>query len=309
MGIQNIMRNQEKGYDIRSITELVGITPLRLRAWENRYQLVTPKRSKTGRRIYSEADLVKLQKIIKLLNQGLAIGQVKNLLESNEEAKIINHNKKTQNQWERYATATMDAIAKFDIDTLDDVYNESTANYPFDLVLTKLIKPIFVTLGENWHQRNSGIAQEHFFSTYIRNKIGSRILHLSAQKKTRKQLLLLACLPNEEHEMGLLFFGLHAMENGFKCLMLGTNLPLSELQHAIHSSKPVLAILYGSIDPKLCDELKKLAKNTQTIISIVDKENMSEKKLKVPEGTFLLSEDFNIAIKSIRKIIGKKTRG
>jgi|GEM_PF-715697 len=303
------MSNNEKEYDIRSITELTGINPIRLRAWENRHQLITPERSKSGRRIYTKKDLIKLQDIIKLLNQGFAIGQIKNLLDSQETKQTIHHATSLQNQWEGYNVAIMNAITHFDIDALDNLYNDATANYPFDLVLTKLLKPTFVTLGEKWHQNNTGIAEEHFFSTYIRNKIGSRILHLSGQRKLQKSLLLLACLPNEEHEIGLLFFGLHALENGFKCLLLGTNLPLNELEHAIHIAKPTLAILYGDINSTVSNQLKKLALNTKTIITLVEKQSDEKRNHKAPEGTFLLSSDFTIAVNSIRKIISTKTRG
>ena len=302
------MSNKKKEYDIRTITEITGITPIRLRAWENRYQLLKPKRNQSGRRIYTTADLEKLQKIIHLLNQGFAIGQIEALLEPDNKNKKSSSDKISFNQWAHYHTIMLHAIAKFDLDNLDNIYNEAIANYPFDLVIIKLIKPIFLSLGEKWSKKKIGIAEEHFFSNYIRNRIGSRILHLNSQRNSQKPLILLACLPHEQHELGLLFFGLYAMENGFKCLMLGTNLPLSELERAIKTSKPLLSILHGSLDSILAKNLGNLAKTINTKIAIVQNERSDNTFVSLPEKIFLLSNEFSIAIKAIRKIISRKTR-
>jgi hypothetical protein len=41
--------------------------------------------------------------------------------------------------------------------------------------------------------------------------------------------LLLACLPGEFHELGLLFFSLASADFGFRVLLLGANTPLEQL--------------------------------------------------------------------------------
>jgi hypothetical protein len=84
----------------------------------------------------------------------------------------------------------------------------------FILKLKNIIKPILMELGEIWQKNQYGVADEHFFSCYIRNEVGARLLHLSS-KQLHKHTLLLACLPGELHDLGLLCFALHAMENGF----------------------------------------------------------------------------------------------
>jgi DNA-binding transcriptional MerR regulator len=66
----------EKGYRIGAIASLTGITPDALRVWEKRYDLMQPKRTASGNRIYSEDDLTRLSLIKSLLDAGDSIGKL-----------------------------------------------------------------------------------------------------------------------------------------------------------------------------------------------------------------------------------------
>ena len=48
-------------FTIQMTAKILGVSQHTLRAWENRYQLVTPKRDHLGHRLYLEKDLQKLQ--------------------------------------------------------------------------------------------------------------------------------------------------------------------------------------------------------------------------------------------------------
>jgi len=48
-------------------------------------------------------------------------------------------------------------------------------------------------------------------------------------QRSNGPLLLLACLPGEFHEVGLLLFALAAVNFGYRVLVLGANMPLEQL--------------------------------------------------------------------------------
>jgi DNA-binding transcriptional MerR regulator len=54
------MENAEPGYTIGVVARRTNIHPETLRVWERRYQMVVPQRNLTGRRLYSEDDILKL---------------------------------------------------------------------------------------------------------------------------------------------------------------------------------------------------------------------------------------------------------
>jgi len=106
-------------------------------------------------------------------------------------------------------------------------YNDALSLYPVDFISQRLTTPMLRILGERWKDTDTGIAQEHFFSVYLRNKLGARIHHTNL--RANGPLLLLACLPGEFHEIGLLFFSLASADSGFRVLLLGANTPLEQL--------------------------------------------------------------------------------
>jgi len=66
-------------YYIKDLESLIGIKAHTIRIWEQRYQLVTPKRTDTNIRYYDDND-VKLLLNISLLNKkGLKISKIANL--------------------------------------------------------------------------------------------------------------------------------------------------------------------------------------------------------------------------------------
>ena len=73
--------------------------------------------------------------------------------------------------------------------------------------------------------------------------------------------LLLAGLPHEHHEIGLLLFALAAHEKGYGILPLGPNMPLSELPTVARKKDCHAIVLSGAIEPAksvLVDDLPQL---------------------------------------------------
>lgn len=66
-------------YRIGSVSDLTGIPPHTLRAWERRYEAAVPVRTDAGFRLYSEDDVGRLSLIKRLADLGHAIGSIANL--------------------------------------------------------------------------------------------------------------------------------------------------------------------------------------------------------------------------------------
>jgi DNA-binding transcriptional MerR regulator len=217
---------------IRTVASLTGVNPVTLRAWERRYQLVMPHRTPKGHRLYSRENVELIKQILELLDQGIAISQVKPLLERTPAEAGAAPATEPGEAWRGYQQTMLGAIEAFDERALDDVYNEALSLYPVDVVSQRLIAPILRTLGEHWKDSDTGIAQEHFFTVFLRNKLGSRMSHINQRSSGR--LLLLACVPGESHELGLLLFSLAIASYGYRTLLLGANTPLQQLPAVIN---------------------------------------------------------------------------
>jgi len=228
---------------IRTVSSLTGVNAVTLRAWERRYRLITPRRTAKGHRLYTQQDVAQINRIVELLNQGVSVGHVKPLLDRIPGQPVVPAATDDIDTWAGYRDTMLQAIERFDEPALDNAYNDALSLYPIDIVNQRLTTPLLRLLGERWKIRDTGIAEEHFFSLYLRNKLGTRIHHMN--QRGTGPLLLLACLPGELHESGLLFFGLAAVSSGYRVLILGANTPLQQLA-AVLEHKPCAAVVLSS---------------------------------------------------------------
>ncbi|HDP88797.1 MAG TPA: MerR family transcriptional regulator [Thioalkalivibrio sp.] len=241
-------------YPIRTVSQLTGVNAVTLRAWERRYGLINPHRTPKGHRLYTQADIDLINRVVSLVNRGVPISQVPGHLasEPGDEAGV-------PDAWSPYRARMLTAITRFDEAALDAAYNEALSLYPVDVVTERLIVPLLRELGERWRDQPGGIAEEHFFGSYMRNKLGARLHHLAA--RNARPRLLAACLPGEHHELGLLLFCLAASAHGLGFVILGADMPLDDLAHAAPRSGCDGVLLSGSITvdpPTLTRELRAL---------------------------------------------------
>jgi len=234
-------------YPIGTVASLTGVNPVTLRAWERRHGLFEPIRTPSGRRLYRHDDIVMISRVVGLLERGMRIGQVKAELESmqSDEAERAGDGGEPWSTLRERMTA---AIIRFDEDSLEANYNEALSLYPIDVVTRELMTPLLVGLGDRWKSGTGSIAEEHFFGLYLRNKLGARFHHRPPNHHGKR--LLVACLPDEQHENGLLLLSLALHERGYRPVLLGANMPLEEIPFAARQARCVAVVLSGSIEPR-----------------------------------------------------------
>lgn len=66
---------QEKLFKMKTVSQVTGLSPTLLRAWERRYDFLEPSRQPGGHRLYSEEDLKVLARVQELLEAGYSVGE------------------------------------------------------------------------------------------------------------------------------------------------------------------------------------------------------------------------------------------
>lgn len=72
----------ENLYPIRTVAKLTGVNAVTLRAWERRYGLIKPKRTRSGHRVYTDEHVELVRQILALLDSGISVGQVGEVFEA-----------------------------------------------------------------------------------------------------------------------------------------------------------------------------------------------------------------------------------
>jgi DNA-binding transcriptional MerR regulator len=241
---------------IRVVASLTGVNAITLRAWERRYGLIRPLRTPTGHRLYTHEDVERIRRILALVERGVPVSQTRELLDKPSQTPSP---RRAHNRWRDYLEQMATAVGRFDESELDRVYDDALAVHPIEHVTKHLLLPLLVRLGERWKNLRGAIAEEHFFATYMRSKLGARV-----QQRMRYSTgprIVMACAPGERHELGLLLFALEARSAGLRPVVLGADTPFDELAMAQRRSGSSAIVISSSLDPapgQLERELPKL---------------------------------------------------
>jgi len=295
--------NPDALYPIRTVASLTGVNPVTLRAWERRYGLVKPHRTPKGHRLYTEDDINLIREVVDLLGAGISIGQVRQRLDS---GRSPDPQEDDVDSWRRYQDRMFLGITRFDEAALDAAYNDALSLYPVDVVTERLVKPLLRSLGERWQEREGGIAEEHFFATYLRNKLGARLHHLASQRHRHR--LLAACLPGEHHELGLLLFCLAAASHGYGFVILGADTPVAQVAYAQAVAGCSAILLSGSTAPGQAslDELPRLVARAGVPVLVGGYAAVAHRSAILASGAVPLGADVHAALRLLPQIVGQR---
>lgn len=292
-------------FPISTVSELTGVNPVTLRAWERRYGLVQPERTESGHRVYNQADINRIRHILELLDMGMSIGRVHQAMLDDVAGETT---VETRDPWVEYRDAILTAVSRFDEAVLEDKYNEAMALYPVDVITRQLLTPLLHELGERWQSSCTGIAEEHFFSVFMRNKLGARFHHRNIQNTG--PLLVAACLPNEQHEFGLLLFSLAAHTRGYRLILLGANMPLNEIPMVVSRTGADGIVLSGSLamepDP-FEHEFTELVQDSRVPVFIGGNTSRYHSEIITASGAFPVGNDLTSGLHIIQQHLPTRT--
>jgi DNA-binding transcriptional MerR regulator/methylmalonyl-CoA mutase cobalamin-binding subunit len=289
-------------YPIRTVSTLTGVNSITLRAWERRYGLIRPTRTPTGHRVYTRTDIDTVHRVLALMEEGVAIGHMREALTVVEEPAPQTSD---AGPWTQARANMVAAISQFDEARLEVLYNDLLALHTIERVTYALLLPLLAELGERWTAEHpGGIAEEHFFGVFLRNKIGARLHHRSRIAQGPK--LLAACLPGEHHEVGLLLFALAAHEYGYRVVLFGANMPLEQLSYVARRAQAQGIVLSGSIEPgsKLfSDELPALVREAAIPVIVGGQTSVRHRDELVSAGATPLGVDIGTGLRLLQSLI------
>jgi len=292
-------------YPIRTVASLTGVLPVTLRAWERRYGLIRPMRTSTGHRLYTQAQVDQIHQVLALMAKGVPIGQMRRALTGSAQTR---QSRPAAGPWTNYLERMSAAIARFDEAALDAVYDEALSLHPIERVTHKLLMPLLAALGQRWDRTSGGVAEEHFFAVYLRNKLGARLHHGRLRSGPK---LLLACAPGEYHEIGLLLFAIAANEAGLRCVPLGANMPLAELALPARRAECRAIVVSSSVDPEpetLRKALPTLVAQSGVPVLIGGQTSVRHRDAIVAAGAVPLGADIAAGVRRLAALLEPKAR-
>jgi DNA-binding transcriptional MerR regulator/methylmalonyl-CoA mutase cobalamin-binding subunit len=243
------------------------MSPHLIRIWERRYGAVSPRRTDTGRRLYTDEDIERLILLRRATKQGESISQLAGLSQAQLKAVVARSTAalgsaeaaRGEAKIERHLNLCLGAMKDLDAIGLETRLLRASSSFDRHTFLDKLLHPLLEMTGEMWADGRLKVAHEHLASAVIRSLLGS--MYLSNSMAESAPLLLSASPAGQMHEFGALMASVIAAAGGWRTLYLGPNLPAEDIADAAmrrNAQVIALSIIYPADDPILESELRRL---------------------------------------------------
>ena len=237
-------------YTIKRASEMVGVPVATLRAWQRRYRVVEPRRSDSGYRLYSAADIAKLRSMQALVASGWSPKEAAAVVSDDSDLKAerddLERDQPPRSRSSLRASApTLDlvaAAAALDPSAVTQLLDERFATGSFEHVVDGWLLPELDRLGMAWADGGVTVAGEHMAAGAVQRRL-SAAFDAAALDGARSPLLLTGLPPGCRHELGILAFATAARRQGLAVVHLGSDLPLADWLTAAERHRPDAIVL------------------------------------------------------------------
>jgi len=233
----------ERNLRIGELSRRTGVSSELLRAWERRYGLFAPARTAAGYRLYGDEDVRRAERMLLHIDSGLSAAQAARVASAD-----VDQPPSVGREKDEIPQALGDELERA-LDRLDDVAAHAALDWLFarfatETVLRDAVLPYMRGLGVRWQRGEDVIAVEHFASALLRG----RMLGLArGWGGGGGPHALLACVPGDQHDIGLICFGLALRGRGWRIGFLGPDTPVATITRAVGALSPDLVVVAASI--------------------------------------------------------------
>jgi len=256
-----------------------GVSTHLIRMWQKRYDAVSPQRTGTNRRLYSEAEIDRLKLLRAAVDAGHRIGDIARLPDEDlrrlappivetvaAPAPAISPASRPDDA----IHAAIEATMKLDGARLHQVLAQAAAAFGLRRALEQYFAPLSHRIGELWRDGVLTAAHEHFASAAIRTFLLSNPRTFA---NSPGQATVVVVTPSGHlHEVGAVLAAAAAGDLGWHVVFLGASLPAAEIAGAAlqHGARAVaLSIVYPTDDAQLPQELRMLRRALPDHVRII----------------------------------------
>lgn len=271
-------------YLISTVSKRSGVKSDLVRAWERRYNAVTPTRTEGGHRVYTDLDIARLKLLNQATNNGHSISQIAKLT-LDELKSLLRHqgipthdvpvvsaplNGNRLHIAEDYVQKCYAAVLEFDARALEAHFENALVELGTELFIEKLLNPLLTLIGERWRTGELRPVHEHMATSIVRSL--TYILRNNSPCPANAPRMIVSTPINQMHELGALLAGIIAEFKGWQVTYLGANLPAEEIAAAVkftNAKAVTISISYKTDDLIISKEIRRLRKLIGNSVALI----------------------------------------
>ncbi|MFZ8835579.1 MAG: MerR family transcriptional regulator [Flavobacteriales bacterium] len=215
-------------FSIKDLEHFTGIKSHTIRIWEQRYELLIPKRTPTNIRYYGGDDLKKLLNTSYLIEQGHKISKIAAM----SDQQLLDEVQKHQLE-EGGLSAVLShlklSMLNYDEALFDQVITDCVNEIGLEETVLDVFLPFLSQIGVLWLTNSICPAQEHFISHLMRQELHAAIANCKVQYDDKLPPIVLYLPEREIHDISLLFIHYLCRIRGIRSIFLGASVPFNDL--------------------------------------------------------------------------------
>src|SRR5690242_15124018 len=267
------------GQPIAVVADRTGLSQDVLRVWERRYGVVQPRRGPGGQRLYTNADIERLQLLHQATRAGRSISQVAKLtsaaltqLVAEDDAARARQAPSTPgtNEASDLVLVALTLARSLDAVALDVELRRAGSRMGTATFIETLAAPLLRRVGDEWHAGRLTPAQEHLASSTVHDIVVEVMRSFGNQTGAPK--LLVTTPAGERHVIGAALVGAAAAVDGWNVLYLGADLPAQEIAHAARMAAVravAVSVVYVQQPKSVFAELHALRANLPATVRLI----------------------------------------
>ncbi len=241
------MIEDSNDFSIGMVERDTGIGRDTLRVWERRYGFPEPLRNAKGERIYSEQQVRRLQRIRRLLDQGMRPGKLLALNERDLDQLEADLYARQASPLDDTVARLLEALHQADIYRIAQLLQQHYERQGMRDFIMQTVAPLVRATGEAWAQGQLQVFQEHILSEQLRRFLKTQIAQQATSQPAR---IILATLPGETHTLGLLMVEALLASEGVSAINLGGEVPMDQIKNAVEQFEvETLGITFSAAYP------------------------------------------------------------
>lgn len=227
-------------YSIGDLQAQTGISAIRIRTWEKRYNIFSPLRTGTNIRYYTHTDLKKMLLLKILTERGHRISE----LASYSHETLVQMAQQEQNDFFELPQVKpfIKCIRNFDEALFSKHFKELEEVFSFEQIMGSFVFPLLNNTASLWLTEDVSVCREQFLAHLARQKLIAETDKLRVMKKKGDSCLLF--LPEgEQHELGLLYIQYKLRKHKRNSIYLGTGISYQAAIDIIEPLQPGYVIM------------------------------------------------------------------
>jgi methanogenic corrinoid protein MtbC1 len=273
MSVDHRYQTTEPRHPIQVVSKRTGLSQDVIRAWERRHRAVSPGRSGTARRLFSDDEVDRLVLLRRATILGRRIGDVAHL-PTEELRALVEADEAATNRVPQAATAAatahsplahahldacLDGLRRFDPTQLESALGNAALALAPVVLIERVLAPLMRQIGEMWQAGSLSIRHEHMATVLVRALLGT--LRAAYTMPRPGPEIVVTTPAGQIHEVGALMAAVTAAAAGWRVAYLGPNMPAEEIASAVVARRAkavALSLVFPEDDPKLPDEIRRL---------------------------------------------------